>query len=134
MKKRVGVPSSGLFVNYVLAQTEPDLHLLLTFHNLSAPYTLDCQGAYVEIERENNGFQARWCGNPIGQQRGMRSHVIFARGEVRISVFDGTPESPDTAQHRTGFIADIEVVDLHEADGNPLYSSGAYSSVKRRIG
>ena len=48
-------------------QTDPGLHLLLTFHNLSAPYTVDCAGAYVEIEREGNGFEARWCGNPIGQ-------------------------------------------------------------------
>lgn len=39
----------------------------MTFHNLSAPYTVDCAGAYVEIEREGNGFEARWCGNPIGQ-------------------------------------------------------------------
>lgn len=80
---------------------------------------MDCAGAYVEIEREGNGFEARWCGNPIGQQRGVRSHVIFARSEVRVSVFhdrkafqpnpsevnrlgDGEPPAP------TGFTADIE--------------------------
>jgi len=48
-------------------QTEPGLYLLITFHNLSAPHTVDCTGAFIEIERENNGFEARWCGNKVGQ-------------------------------------------------------------------
>jgi len=26
---------------------------------------LDCKGAYIEVERENNGFEARWCGNRV---------------------------------------------------------------------
>jgi hypothetical protein len=41
------------------------LYLLVTFHNLSAPFTVDCEGAYIEVERENNGFDARWCGNRV---------------------------------------------------------------------
>lgn len=57
------------WIDNFFMQTEPGLHLLMTFHNLSAPYTVDCAGAYVEIEREGNGFEARWCGNPIGQVR-----------------------------------------------------------------
>ena len=48
-----------------LFQTENGLYLLVTFHNLSAPYTVDCEGAYIEVERENNGFEARWCGNRV---------------------------------------------------------------------
>lgn len=43
--------------------------MLVTFHNLSAPYTVDCSGAYIEVERENNGFEARWCGNRVTQVR-----------------------------------------------------------------
>ena len=39
----------------------------MTFHNLSAPFTVDCEGAYIEVERENNGFEARWCGNRVTQ-------------------------------------------------------------------
>jgi hypothetical protein len=58
---------------------------------MSAPYTLDCAGAYVEIEREGNGFEARWCGKPIGEvkkeeelnfsffQR-FSNAVVFSRG------------------------------------------------------
>merc|ERR1719431_300138 len=34
-------------------QTEKNLYLLVTFHNLSAPFTVDCEGAYIEVEREN---------------------------------------------------------------------------------
>ena len=48
-------------------QTESDLYLLVTFHNLSAPFTVDCEGAYIEVEREKNGFEARWCGNRVTQ-------------------------------------------------------------------
>ena len=48
-------------------QTESDLYLLVTFHNLSAPFTVECEGAYIEVERENNGFEARWCGNRVTQ-------------------------------------------------------------------
>ena len=33
------------------------------------------------MERENNGFEARWCGNRV-TQGGSRPHVIFARSEV----------------------------------------------------
>ena len=50
-------------------QTEPGLYLLVTFHNLSAPFTVECEGAYIEVERENNGFEARWCGNRVTQVR-----------------------------------------------------------------
>ena len=56
-------------------QTEDELHLLVTFHNLSAPYTVDCSGAYIEIERESNGFHARWCGSPIAAQVRVQSNT-----------------------------------------------------------
>lgn len=89
---------------------------------MSAPYTVDCAGAYVEIEREGNGFEARWCGNPIGEQRGVRSHVIFARSEVRVSVYHDRKAFRNKAVNNnlddrdgfiephvpTGFTADIE--------------------------
>ena len=45
--------------------TEPGLYLLMTFHNLGAPFTVDCEGAFIEVERERNGFEARWCGNRL---------------------------------------------------------------------
>ncbi|KAF0286813.1 S-antigen protein [Amphibalanus amphitrite] len=108
-------------------KTEPHLYLLVTVNNLSAPYTVDCDGAYIEVERERDGFEARWCGNRIKQASGMtwrpqtifgrtlrsgsRPHMVFARGEVRIAVFnDG-----NTTQLPTGFEADVEVVDLLDA-------------------
>ncbi len=46
-------------------RTDPELYLLVTFHNLSAPTTVKCRGAYIEVEREGNGFEARWCGNRL---------------------------------------------------------------------
>ena len=87
-----------------LLQTEKNLYLLVTFHNLSAPFTVDCEGAYIEVERENNGFEARWCGNRV-TQGGSRPHVIFARNEVRITVFDDGLEGKALP---TGFNADVE--------------------------
>ena len=54
----------------------------MTFQNLSAPFTVDCVGAYIAIERENNGFEAKWCGNRVSQG-GSRPYVIFARNEAR---------------------------------------------------
>ena len=87
-----------------LFQTEPGLYLLATFHNLSAPHTVDCEGAYIEVERENNGFEARWCGNRV-TTGGSRPHVIFAKNEVRISVFDDGTLNKELP---TGFAADIE--------------------------
>ena len=59
-----------------MKQTEEDLHLLVTFHNLSAPYTVDCSGAYIEIERQSNGFTARWCGSPIATQVQLHCHLL----------------------------------------------------------
>jgi hypothetical protein len=85
-------------------QTEPGLYLLATFHNLSAPFTVGCKGAYIEVERENNGFEARWCGNRVITGGG-RPHVIFAKNEVRITVFDNGNQDKDLP---TGFSADIE--------------------------
>jgi hypothetical protein len=41
---------------------------------------------FVQVERENNGFEARWCGNRV-TQGGSRPHVIFARSEVRFKAF-----------------------------------------------
>ena len=62
------------------------------------------EGAYIEVERENNGFEARWCGNRV-TQGGSRPHVIFARNEVRITVFDDGLEGKNLP---TGFNADVE--------------------------
>ena len=70
-------------------QTDPGLYLLITFHNLSAPHTVDCTGAFIEIERDNNGYEARWCGNKIGQvniyicQTESLSFVISNHSRVR---------------------------------------------------
>ena len=75
----------------------------------------------IQVERENNGFEARWCGNRV-TQGGSRPHVIFARNEVsariygnipslkilsqvRITVFDDGLEGKDLP---TGFNADVE--------------------------
>ena len=33
----------------VTLKTEKNLYLLVTFHNLSAPFTVDCEGAYIEV-------------------------------------------------------------------------------------
>jgi len=68
------------------------------------------------------------------QERGTRSHVIFARTEVRISVFDSGMEDKDRL-YPTGFTADVEVVDLHDAGKYASFQrSEAYSSVHRRMG
>jgi len=109
-------------------QTEKNLYLLVTFHNLSAPFTVDCEGAYIEVERENNGFEARWCGNRV-TQGGSRPHVIFARNEVRITVFDDGLEGKNLP---TGFNADVEVIDLFDAgEFSSLRKTKGYSSVQR---
>ena len=71
---------------------------------MSAPYTVECEGAYIEVERENNGFEARWCGNRV-TTGGSRPHVIFAKNEVRITVFDDGTLNKELP---TGFSADIE--------------------------
>lgn len=85
-------------------KTEQGLYLLVTFHNLSAPFTVECEGAFIEVERENNGFEARWCGNRV-TKGGSRPHVIFAKNEVRVTVFDDGSQDKDLP---TGFTADIE--------------------------
>ena len=76
----------------------------MTFQNLSAPFTVDCVGAYIAIERENNGFEAKWCGNRVSQG-GSRPYVIFARNEVRVTVFDDGSEGKTLP---TGFNGDVE--------------------------
>ena len=68
-------------MTHLALQTERNLYLLMTFQNLSAPFTVDCVGAFIAIERENNGFEAKWCGNRVSQG-GSRPYVIFARNEV----------------------------------------------------
>ena len=62
-------------------QTESDLYLLVTFHNLSAPFTVECEGAYIEVERENNGFEARWCGNRVTQVMVMLFDLKFVESQ-----------------------------------------------------
>ncbi|XP_037077152.1 uncharacterized protein LOC119098336 [Pollicipes pollicipes] len=93
-------------------QTEPHLYLLVTLHNLSAPLTSDCADAYIEVERENDGFEARWCGNRV-RQSGTRPHLVFARGEVRIAVHSDGAAQPGSLP--TGFDAEVEVIDLLDA-------------------
>jgi len=84
----------------------------MTLHNLSAPLSVDCTGAYIEVERENDGFEARWCGDRV-RETGSRPHLVFARGEVRIAVHsadrDAAPQLP------VGFDAEVEVIDLLDA-------------------
>ena len=92
-----------LHLTYPL-QTERNLYLLMTFQNLSAPFTVDCVGAFIAIERENNGFEAKWCGNRVSQG-GSRPYVIFARNEVRVTVFDDGAEGKTLP---TGFNGDVE--------------------------
>jgi hypothetical protein len=112
-------------------KTESDLYLLVTFHNLSAPFTVDCEGAYIEVERENNGFEARWCGNRV-TQGGSRPHVIFAKNEVRISIFDDGSQGKELT---TGFSADVEVIDLFDGQQySNLRRSNAYSNVRKLTG
>ncbi|KAK8728956.1 hypothetical protein OTU49_008895, partial [Cherax quadricarinatus] len=111
-------------------RTEAGLYLLMTFHNLSAAYSVDCHGAYIEVERENNGYDARWCGNRVSQA-GSRPHVIFAKTEVRITVYDDGDVSKTLP---TGFEADIEVIDLFNAqDYNAFMKSNAYPHIRRLL-
>jgi len=113
-------------------KTEPGLHLLATFHNLSAPYTVDCEGAYIEVERENNGFEARWCGKRV-TTGGSRPHVIFAKNQVRITLFDDGSQNKELP---TGFSADIEVIDLFDGQqhSEDLKSINGYSNVRKLSG
>merc|ERR1719511_539152 len=113
-------------------KTEPGLYLLATFHNLSAPHTVECEGAYIEVERENNGFEARWCGNRV-TTGGSRPHVIFAKNQVRITVFDDGSQNKDLP---TGFSADIEVIDLYDGQNSEeeLKSFNGYSNVRKLSG
>ncbi|XP_037093144.1 uncharacterized protein LOC119112943 [Pollicipes pollicipes] len=107
--RRSRVASSAVDCEWQI-QTESHLYLLVTLDNLSAPYTVDCDGAYIEVERERDGFEARWCGNRI-KQSGSRPHMVFARGEVRIAVYN----NGNTTDLPTGFEARVEVVDLLDA-------------------
>lgn len=123
-------PSDPINCNWNI-QTEPGLYLLVTFHNLSAPFTVECEGAYIEVERESNGFEARWCGNRV-TQGGSRPHVIFAKNEVRISVFDDGSAGKDLP---TGFSAEVEVIDLYDGEQySNLSKTHAYSNVRKLNG
>lgn len=111
-------------------RTEPGLYLLMTFHNLSAAYTVDCHGAYIEVERENNGYDARWCGNRVSLA-GSRPHVIFAKTEVRITVYD---DGSANKALPTGFEADIEVIDLFDPNEYTAFMrSNAYPHIRRLL-
>jgi len=112
-------------------QTERNLYLLMTFQNLSAPFTVDCVGAYIAIERENNGFEAKWCGNRVSQG-GSRPYVIFARNEVRITVYDDGSEGKSLP---TGFNGDVEVIDLFDAgEFSSLRKTNGYTNVRTIAG
>ncbi|XP_064081454.1 uncharacterized protein LOC135198026 [Macrobrachium nipponense] len=129
LKRSAPVEGEQIFCEWNI-RTEPGLYLLMTLHNLSAAYTVDCHGAYIEVERENNGYDARWCGNRVGQA-GTRPHVIFAKTEVRITVYDdgrGNKVMP------TGFEADIEVIDLfNKSDYRAFMRSNAYPHIRRLL-
>ena len=110
----------------------------MTFQNLSAPFTVDCVGAYVAIERENNGFEAKWCGNRVSQG-GSRPYVIFARNEVRITVYDDGSEGKSLP---TGFNGDVEgnfgpknstilIIFISVID---LFDAGEFSSLRKTNG
>jgi hypothetical protein len=112
-------------------ETDKNLYLLVRFHNLSAPVTVKCEGAFIEVEREQHGYEARWCGNRV-TQGGSRPHVIFARSQVRITVFDDGNEGKSLP---TGFNADVEVIDLFDArQYSSLRKSNAYSNVRKLTG
>ena len=119
----------------------------MTFQNLSAPFTVDCVGAYIAIERENNGFEAKWCGNRVSQG-GSRPYVIFARNEVRITVYDDGSEGKSLP---TGFNGDVEgnfgpktstiliifilVIDLFDAgEFSSLRKTNGYTNVRTIAG
>ena len=43
--------STYFFLSIFLSiQTDPNLYLLVTFHNLSAPVTVKCEGAFIEVQ------------------------------------------------------------------------------------
>jgi len=106
-------------------ETESNLYLLMTFHNLSAPFTVDCEGAYIEVVRDS--YESRWCGNRV-TQGGSRPHVIFAKKQVRITVFD---DGGDWKTLPTGFNADAEVIDLFDArEYSSLRKSSAYNNIR----
>ena len=113
------------------------MYLLMTFQNLSAPFTVDCVGAYIAIERENNGFEAKWCGNRVSQG-GSRPYVIFARNEVRITVFDDGSEGKSLP---TGFNGDVEgrVTEIRTINNGiisviDLFDAGEFSSLRKTNG
>ncbi len=59
--------------------------------------------------------------------------MIFARSEVRVSVFDdGVPGKPLP----TGFSAEVEVIDLYDGEKHSatLSKSSAYSTVRKLAG
>ncbi|XP_045108120.1 uncharacterized protein LOC123502894 [Portunus trituberculatus] len=131
MRTRRAAPEEGehIFCEWNI-KTEPGLYLLLTFHNLSAAYSVDCKGAYIEVERENNGYDARWCGTRVSPRHN-RPHVIFAKSEVRVTVFD---DGDDTKETPTGFTADVEVIDLfNEEDYNAFMKSKNHPQIRRLL-
>ena len=71
------------------------------------------------MERENNGFEARWCGKRV-TTGGSRPHVIFAKNQVRITLFDDGSQNKELP---TGFSADIEGIlyfQLNQPSGSLL--------------
>ncbi|KAG7155863.1 hypothetical protein Hamer_G011994 [Homarus americanus] len=129
LKRSAPRPGKQIFCEWDI-KTEQGLYLLMTFHNLSASYSVDCNGAYIEVERENNGYDARWCGNRVSEPV-PRPHVIFAKTEVRITVYDDGDASKSLP---TGFEADIEVIDLFDSrDYNSFMRSNAYPHIRRLL-
>ncbi|RXG68489.1 hypothetical protein Avbf_04216 [Armadillidium vulgare] len=87
--------------------TEPGLYLLVTFHNLSAPYTSRLLRSLHSKSRERITVTTQ------GGAPGARPHVIFAKSEVRITLYD----NGDAAKtYPTGFEAEIEVIDLFDTE------------------
>ncbi|XP_018022434.1 uncharacterized protein LOC108678499 [Hyalella azteca] len=129
MRRAAPEPGAQIYCEWNV-KTEPGLFLLMHFQNLSAPYSVDCHGAYIEVERENDGYDARYCGNRVAHM-GNRPHVIFAKSEVRITVYD---DGNAGKSRPTGFEADIDVIDLFNPhEYSTFMASNAYPHIRRLL-
>ncbi|CAG7668620.1 unnamed protein product [Allacma fusca] len=86
-------------------------YLLLTFNNLSAPYSTDCSEAYVALQKDT-GYESRWCGNR--RQANSRPMSLFSKTKAKITVFrrGDSPTFPPT-----GFTVTVESLDIFAISG-----------------
>ncbi|CAG0913390.1 unnamed protein product [Notodromas monacha] len=130
-KRDAGHPGfgKGISCDWSIKAEDPSLFLLVTFRNISAPFSIDCQGAYIEVERENNGFQARWCDTKMPDPNGARQNIILARSEVRLGIFDDEASGKNMP---TGFDAEVEVIDIRDSRNYEKFrNSMAYGQLRR---